>query len=119
MMKVVFIEDEQPWLPHPRAKDVKIKYLIPKSELNENTICLLVKIPRGAEVPTHSHECQSDILYPLYGRFKMWIEGIGEIEVKKGMIVRIPRGVKHKVYDVQEDSLIINVFSTSLLLDVT
>jgi len=118
-MQVVFKEEEQKWIPHPLAKDVKIKLLIPKEERSENAVCLLVKIPKGAEVPLHSHKCQSDILYPLSGKFKMWVEGKGEFEVEKGMIIRVPRDTKHKIYDVQEESLIFDVFATAFLFDTT
>jgi quercetin dioxygenase-like cupin family protein len=114
-MRVVFKEDEQTWVPHSIANGVKIKTLISKREHNENVTCNLVKISKGLEVPIHSHEYQSDILYTLSGRFKMWVEGVGDFEVKKGIIIRIPKGIKHKIYNVQENTLIFNVFSPAIL----
>lgn len=114
-MKVIIKEDEQTWLPHPVAKGVKIKVLISKKEHNENVTIMLVKIAKGLEVPAHTHTLQSDIFYPLSGRFKMWVDKVGEFEVRTGMVVRIPKGIKHKLYNVQEDTLLYDIFSPATL----
>ena len=110
-MKIIVKEKEKAWISHPTAKGVKIKILISKEEHEENVKCMLVKIAKGLEVPIHAHIYESDILYPLSGKFKIWVDGIGEFEVNKGMVVRIPKGIKHKIYDVQEDTLIYDIFS--------
>jgi quercetin dioxygenase-like cupin family protein len=46
----------------------------------------------------------------------MWIEGIGEIELKEGVMVMVPRGVKHTgVYDVEEDIVCLVIFNPAVL----
>ena len=41
----------------------------------------------------------------------MFVEEIGEFEIKKGILIRVPRGMKHSIYDVTEDLLVYDVFS--------
>lgn len=113
-MKMIVKEKEKAWISHPTAKGVKMKILISEEEHNEKVTCMLVKIAKGLEVPAHTHIRESDILYPLSGKFKMWVDGVGEFEVNKGMVVRIPKGTKHKIYDVHEDTLIYDVFSPAI-----
>jgi len=111
-MKIVINTEEREWSPHPTAKNVLIKSLITKKEFGEDSISiLLVKIPKGAVVPEHIHEESEDILYILSGHAKMFIEGLKKFEIEKGMLIRVPRGIKHSIYDVTEDLLIYDVFS--------
>lgn len=115
-MKIIVKEKEKAWISHPIAKGVKIKILISKEEQHdENVKCMLVKIAKGLEVPMHVHIYENDILYPLSGKFRMLVDGIGDFEVSKGMVVRIPKGIKHKIYDVQEDVLIYDIFSPAII----
>lgn len=102
-------------MPHPLNKEVKIKVLISKREHNADITCMLVKIGRGLEIPEHIHEKQDDIIYPLSGRFTMWVDGVGEFEVEKGVIVRVPKGTKHKILKIHEDTVLLDVFSPALL----
>jgi mannose-6-phosphate isomerase-like protein (cupin superfamily) len=60
-------------------------------------------------VPKHTHECD-DILYIIKGKAKVWIDGIGDIPALPGTFVRIPKGVLHQPHDVEEDSIIYDVF---------
>jgi len=113
-MKIIVREKEREWSPHPQARGVKRKFLISKAEQGENVTCMLVRIPKGAEVPIHTHASESDIFYTISGRFKIWADGVGEFEVDKGTVVRIPKGIKHKIYDVGEDALIYDVFSPAI-----
>ena len=71
---------------------------------------MLVKVPAGKEVPEHIHETQVDILYPLQGRAEMYVEGAGNLELKPGVVVRVPAGAKHKISNVTEELLIYDVF---------
>jgi len=89
--------EELEWQPHKTVKSVEIK------------------IGRGLEVPEHIHEDSDDILYPLSGKAKMWVEGSGEFSLEPGVIVRVPQGTKHRIYDVSEDLLIYDVFWPALL----
>ena len=103
------------WAPHSIAKDVKVKILISKKEHGADITCVLVRGRKGTEVPEHVHENADDIIYPLSGKFKMWVDGVGEFEVKRGVIVRVPKGVKHKLYDTQEDYIVFDIFSPATI----
>jgi len=114
-MEVVIKEKEITWKPHPTAKGVEIKVLLSKKEHGTDITLMLVKGRKGAEVPEHVHENADDIIYPISGKFKMWVEGTGEIEVEKGRIIRVPKGVKHKVYGVDEDYVVLDIFSPAIM----
>ncbi len=65
----------------------------------------------GIEIPEHIHDQQDDILYPLKGKASMWVDGTGFFTLEPGVIVRVPKGIKHKIIDVVEDMVIYDVFS--------
>ncbi len=113
-MKVVTKEDDVAWNPHPIAKGVEIKVLLSKKDHGADVTCMLVRAKKGFEVPEHVHKEQDDILYPLTGRGKMWVDGIGEFDVGKGMIIRVPKNTKHKVR-FEEDTLLYDVFSPATM----
>jgi quercetin dioxygenase-like cupin family protein len=103
------------WHPHPVVKGVTIKPLATKSEDGLNVTCMLVKIPAGVEVPEHIHEEQVDILYPIQGQAEMLVEGTGTFALKPGIVVRVPKGTKHKIFNVAEELLIYDVFQPATL----
>ena len=107
--------DRISWLSHPTAQGVKIKPLISEKEHGLNVTCMLVNVPVGKEVPEHIHEDQDDILYPLQGKAVMWIDGTGNFSLEPGVIVRVPKGKKHKITDITEDLLIYDVFFPALM----
>lgn len=114
-MKPNISVEELTWQPHKTAKGVEIKLLISKAVQGTDVTCLLVRISRGLEVAEHIHENSDDILYPLSGKARMWVEGSGEFSLEPGVIVRIPQGTKHRIYDVSEGLLIYDVFWPALL----
>jgi quercetin dioxygenase-like cupin family protein len=114
-MQICKTVEDIPWRPHPVAKGVTIKPLVTKKEDDLNVTCMLVKIPPGAEVPEHIHEEQVDILYPIRGLAEMVVEGAGQFALKPGIIVRVPRGTKHKIFNVTEELLIYDVFQPPTL----
>ena len=75
-----------------------------------NVTCFLVKIPVGREIPEHTHEEQVDILYPLRGSAQMQVEGAGMFRLEPGIVVRVPKGARHKIFDVTEEVLVYDVF---------
>ena len=103
------------WVPHPTAQGVKIKPLISEKEHGLNVTCMLVNVPVGREVPEHIHENQDDILYPLQGRAVMRVDGAESFLLEPGVIVRVPKGTKHKIDSVTEDLLLYDVFSPALM----
>ncbi len=104
-----------PWVPHPIAEGVQIKPFISQKEHGLGVTCMLVRIPAGKEVGEHIHSNQDDILYPLTGRAKMWVEGTGEFSLEPGIVVRVPKEIKHRIFAVTQDLLIYDVFCPALL----
>lgn len=114
-MEVFKAVDKISWRPHPIAEGVKIKPLVTKSEDDLNITCILVSIPVGTEIPEHIHTEQADILYPIQGQAEIWVEGVGTFSLKPGVIVRVPKGIKHKICKVLEEMLIFDVFQPATL----
>ena len=107
--------EEVSWMPHPFAQGITIKPLISEKEHCLNVTCMIVNVPAGKEVPEHIHEEQDDILYPLQGKAIMWVDGTGNFSLEPGVIVRVPKGKKHKIFDVTQDLLIYDVFCPALM----
>ena len=103
------------WIPHPTAQGVRIKPMITQKEDGLDVTCMLVNIPAGEEVPEHIHEGQDDIIYPLKGKASMWVDGSGDFALEPGVIVRVPKGVRHRVYDVKEGLVVYDVFCPALM----
>jgi quercetin dioxygenase-like cupin family protein len=114
-MKTKCSLDSIPWSPHHFAQGVRIKPMITQKEDRLDVTCLLVDVPVGVEVPEHVHETQDDILYPLSGKGIMWIDGEGEFTLEPGLIIRVPKGTKHKITHVTEALLIYDVFCPALI----
>ncbi len=76
--------------------------------------CIRGRIPRGETVPEHTHNV-NDILYPVSGKGKIRVEGIGDLDLMKGVLVLGPPGIRHHVYDVTEDLKILDIFSGPVL----
>ena len=98
------------WEPHPIAAGVTIKPLVTKRDHDLNVSCILVKVPTGIEIHEHTHEEQVDILYPLIGSAEMYVEGAGNFSLQPGVVVRVPIGAKHKIFNVTEELIIYDVF---------
>ena len=106
--------DEVTWEPHPVLEGIKVKTLVSKKKDGAEATILLVKVPKGKEVPEHVHEDSDDILFPLEGKGKIFIEGSGEFDLFPGVLVRVPRNTKHHV-SVEEDLLIYDVFAPPMV----
>jgi quercetin dioxygenase-like cupin family protein len=98
------------WEPHPINENVQLGFILTKKEDGVEVTGLLAKVPKGEVIPDHTHQVH-DILFPLSGKGKIWIKGLGEFELKRGVLVNVPPGAVHKVYDVTEDLEIYDVFS--------
>jgi len=105
------IVEDIAWVSHKLSPEAKTKTLISKKDDGLDVSCVLVDLPVGVEIPEHIHDQQDDILYPLKGKATMWVDGTGFFTLEPGVIVRVPKGTKHKIIDVVEDMIIYDVFS--------
>ena len=51
-------------------------------------------VTRGETVPENTHDVH-DILYPISGKGKIRVEGIGDLDLMKGVLVLAPPGIRH------------------------
>ncbi|RLD20392.1 MAG: hypothetical protein DRI33_01470 [Caldiserica bacterium] len=115
-MEIIIDTKKCSWGPHPTVKNVFIKTLVTKKEFgDESPTIFLVKVPKGGFVPKHTHTGSEDILYILAGHAKMFVKGVGELELKEGMLVRVPRGTEHSIFDVSEDVLVYDIFAPATI----
>jgi len=104
------------WEEHPTARNVSIQKIITTGQFGKDSPSILVvKIPADAEVPEHVHEKSEDILYILSGEAAMWIDGTGNVALHKGVVVRVPRNTRHRIFDVTDELLIYDVFSPGIM----
>ena len=111
-MSWIKVEDVN-WEPHPFL-DIEIKKLVSKEKDGADVTILLAKLPKGQKIPEHVHEESDDILFPLEGKGKIVVEGTGEFALFPGVLVRIPRNTKHRVF-AEENLLYFDVFAPPML----
>ncbi|MEE9419981.1 MAG: cupin domain-containing protein [Desulfatiglandaceae bacterium] len=102
------------WKPHPANENVSLAFVVSKRDDNVDGTCLFARVPKGEGLPEHTHDA-NDIIVPLSGKGKLWINGLGEFEVKKGVVFNIPPGVSHRLFDVTEELEIFDVFIGPIL----
>ena len=101
--------DQIAWEPHPQLKNVEVASLPSNRDDQMDLSVMLVRLPPGSVMEKHAHDC-NDIAYVIEGRGTIWIEGVGDMPMTEGSFVRIPKGVRHFVHDVEEELLIYDVF---------
>lgn len=111
-MSWINVEDVN-WEPHPFL-DIEIKKLVSKEKEGAEVTILLAKLLKGQTIPKHVHEESDDILFPLEGKGKIVIEGVGEFPLTPGVLVRVPKNTKHKV-SAEEDLLVLDVFAPPMI----
>jgi quercetin dioxygenase-like cupin family protein len=114
-MEIIKTIADVSWRPHPLVKEVNIKPLVTKSEDNLDVTCMLVRVPAGIDIPEHIHEEQADILYPIQGKAEMNVEGAGTFSLEPGVVVRVPKGTKHRIFNVTDELLVYDVFQPATL----
>jgi len=106
---------DESWEPHPLVKEVLLNFIITQKDNGAGVTCLFVRIPKGREIPEHFHELSNDIIVPLEGKATIWIQGMGEFVMRRGVVINIPKGVKHKIFDVTEDIFAFDVFNPGIV----
>ena len=102
--------DSIPWEPHPFLPGVKIKQIYTLEDNIGITSCLAC-IEKGHRTEIHIHENSDDIFYVLEGSGKVYLEDIGEIKIKPGSFVRVPKTINHGIVEVgDEDLILLEVF---------
>ncbi len=107
---VVSDENSISWQQHPELKSIQRKPLLTKRDHGADLTVVLVKGAKGITVPEHIHQGCDDIIYVMDGKFKIFIEGTGEVQATKGMLICVPRDAKHHIYDVEEEYQVFDVF---------
>lgn len=97
------------WDSHPLNEKVKLGFFITKKDEKVDVTILSAIVPKGAEVPEHFHE-GNDILFILSGKGRIWVNGLGEFELRKDILVNVPPGIRHRIFDVTEDLEAYDVF---------
>jgi quercetin dioxygenase-like cupin family protein len=107
-VKIVHKSDVK-WEPHPQLATAKVAFLLSHRDERMDLTCMLVDLPVGTQVEKHTHECD-DIIYVLRGKATMWLEGIGDVPMREGTFIRMPKGTKHQPHDIEEDVVAYDVF---------
>lgn len=100
--------------PHPFLKSVGMKTLYTKRDNEANVTCFIVRCQVGAEIEEHIHHKETDIIYVLSGLATMWIEDRGSFTLESGVFVVVPKGLKHRTYNVKEELLLYDVFTPAM-----
>jgi quercetin dioxygenase-like cupin family protein len=100
--------------PHPFLKSVGMKTLYTKQDHGANITCFIVRCQVGAEIEEHVHHEETDIIFVLSGLATMWIEDRGSFPIESGVFVVVPKGLKHRTYNIKEELLIYDVFTPAM-----
>lgn len=113
-MSVVKKIEELKEEPHPFLKSVGIRILYSKKEDRGDITCFIVRCKIGSEIEEHVHSKETDHIYVLEGKAMMWVEDRGEILLEPGVFVSVPKGFRHRTYNVEKELVIYDVFSPAM-----
>ncbi len=97
--------------PHPFLENVGMRTLYSKRDDDAEITCFVVRCKAGSEIEEHLHPEETDIIYVLRGKATMWIEDWGSFPLEAGVFVVVPKGLRHRTFDVVEELLIYDVFT--------
>jgi len=95
---------------HPFLTNVGMQTLYSRRDDDAELTCFVVRCQVGSEIEKHVHPEEADIIYVLAGKATMWIEDRGEFPLEPGVFVVVPKGLKHRTFNVVEELLIYDVF---------
>jgi quercetin dioxygenase-like cupin family protein len=96
---------------HPFLTNVAMKTLYSKKDDGGDVTCFIVRCSVGSEIEEHVHLDETDIIYVLEGKATMWVEDRGEFSLEPGVFVVVPKGLRHRTYNVVEELHIYDVFT--------
>ncbi len=99
---------------HPFLENIGMRTLYSKRDDDGEITCLVVKCNVGAEIEEHTHQEETDTIYVLQGRATMWIEDRGSFQLEPGVFVVVPKGLRHRTFDVVEELHIYDVFTPAM-----
>ncbi len=106
-MKSVIRYSEEISLSHEGPFPAKI-FLSQKDTSSASVrMCTLEK---GKKIELHAHSSSDQLEYCLEGKALMFIEDLGNVELRKGAFTYIPKGVKHSVLEISKSLILITVF---------
>lgn len=114
MRKIFQSIENLEFVTHPANKNVKIGYVLTHKDDNVDFTSAIVRIPKSESIPEHTHDVY-DIICPLSGKGKIWVEKAGEHELRQGVFVKVPPNTKHRIFDVEEDLEIYDIFSNYVI----
>jgi len=71
-------------------------------------------LPVGGKIEVHSHKDVNQLEYYIKGKATLFLEGVGEKEIRPGTFMFAPKGVKHGIHSVTEELIIYCVFTPAL-----
>lgn len=113
-MAAVVRGGELAWAPHRLNQKILTKPLLTKEKHGAEATVVYVYVPAGEGVPEHVHDEQDDIVYLVSGEIVVWVDGLGEVRLSEGDLVRVPKGTKHWAR-AEKDSYVLDVFVPPLL----
>lgn len=99
------------WEAHPQVTGVEVAYLLSERDENMPLTVMLVRPPTGSRVDEHTHGFD-EIIYVVKGKAMIHIDTIGEVQMMPGTFLRIPGGVAHRPYAIEEDFMAYDIFVT-------
>ena len=110
-MSIIRNKDSVQETKHPFLANVGMKTLYSKRDDEAEVTCFIVRCSVGSEIEEHVHPDETDIIYVLKGKARMWIEDRGEFILEPGVFVVVPKGLRHRTYNVEEELHIYDVFT--------
>jgi len=96
---------------HPFLEDVGMRTLYSKRNDGADITCFVVRCTVGSVIEEHIHRDEADIIFVLRGKATMWVEDRGSFLLEAGVFVVVPKGLRHRTYDVEEELVIYDVFT--------
>ncbi len=110
-MSIVRSLGDIPETAHPFLNGVGMRVLYSSRDDDGDLTCFVVRCPAGSEIEEHVHEEETDVIYVLRGRTKMWVEDRGVFPLLPGVFVVVPKGLRHRTFDVEEELVVYDVFT--------
>lgn len=110
-MSIVRILSDVEEKAHPFLSNVKMRTLYSNKDDDADITCFIVRCKVGSEIEEHIHPHENDIIFVIRGRATMWVEDRESFNLEPGVFVVVPKGLKHRTFDVEEELLIYDVFT--------